>query len=409
MMTVNNMAKHAMMTGAIGGVNPMLGSQKAPAQNASAAGTTFGTGLQAGMNTAFATDSTVRGAGNNMLSAVQNRQTGYSQYQGTSSNAKTAEIDDSKASQSTISSMKSDPINLEVKQTAMAQSNAGEAMGASERAVGVGEHSFSIEAGGKTHNFTINVDEEDDNASIQAKMAAAINEQDIGITASVNEDDKEGTTSLSLTSDSTGTDAAFTVKDDSGNLASAMGVSDASQKAQDAVYSVNGGADKTSQSNDVSLKDGVTATLKSAGTTSISAERDTKSAVSSAKDLENSLNSALKDASAGNGRGAARLAGDIKAMNRNFSGALASVGISVSKNGELSIDESKLEKAAGDGSLERVLGNKDSGFGARAEKIANNAVNTELYADIQANFSFDRGQLLFQKLQNVGMLFNFVA
>ena len=409
MMTVNNMARNAMMTGAVGGTNPLFGNQKASAQNPAASGMPFGADLQAGMNPAFATGTAARDAGKGMQNAVQDRQSAYSQYQGTSSNEKTAVVDDSKATQATKSSMSNDPVKLEVKQTAQAQTNEGKGMDSSKSAVEAGEYSFSIEAGGKTHNFTINVDENDDNASIQEKMAAAINKQDIGVTATVTADDKTGTTSLSLASDETGTDAAFTVKDESGNLAESMGVTDSTQKAQNAVYSVNGGAERTSQSNDVKLADGVTATLKGAGTTSISAERDTKSATEAAKKLVDAINTALKNAGAGDGRGAARLANDIKAMNRNFSGALAGVGITVSRNGELSIDEAKLEKAAQDGRLERVLGNEQSGFGARAERIANNAVDSEYYADIQANFSFDRGQLLFQKLQSVGMLFNMLA
>ena len=408
MMTVNNMARNAMMTGAAGGINPLFGNQKASAQKPAATGMPFGSDLQAGMNPAFATGTAARDAGKGMQNAVQDRQTAYSQYQGTSSNAKTAAIDDSKATQATKSSMATDPVNLEVKQTALAQTNQGEGMSASERAVETGEYSFSIEAGGKTHNFTISVDENDDNASIQEKMAAAINKEDIGVTASVTTDDQKGTTSLSLASDETGTDAAFTVKDESGNLAAAMGVTDSTQQAQNAVYSVNGD-ERTSQSNEVNLADGVTATLKGVGTTTISAERDTKSATGAAKQLVDAINSALKNAGAGNGQGAARLAGDIKAMNRNFSGALAGIGITVSRNGELSIDEAKLEKAAQDGRLEKVLGNTQSGFGARAERIANNAVNSEFYADIQANFTFDRGQLLFRKLQNVGMLFNMLV
>ena len=419
MMTVNNMAKHAMLNGMYGGTNPLLGgansmfgSQKTSAATPFATQSPFGPGLQAGTKPGFTTSTAVRESGKDLLGAIDDRKTASSQYQGTSSNDKTASVtvDNSKATSASISSMQSNPAKLDVKQTALAQSNEGDAMSASGNAVKAGEYSFSIEAGGKTHEFTIDVKEGDSNADIQEKMAAAINEKDIGVSASVSStkatDDKEATTSLSITADKTGTDSEFTVKDVSGNLASSMGVADATQKAQNAVYSVNGGAERTSQSNDVSIADGVTATLKSSGTTSVSVERDAKSAVEGVKGLVDSLNSALKSASVEDGRGSSRFVSDIQAMNKNYSASLSRVGISVSSTGELSIDEKKLEKAAQDGSLDRLFADQRFGFGARMDRIANNAVNSELYANAQVNFSFDRGQLMFFNMHNSGLLFN---
>jgi len=256
MMTVNNMAKHAMMTGSVGGMNAMFGTQKTAAQNPSASAPAVGAGLQAGSNPAFTTGAAVRSAGNDLLSAAQGKQADFSQFNGASSNARTASVnvDNSKASKETLESMASRPMNLDVRQTALAQTNAGEEMDAAQRGVETGEHTFSIEVGGETHTFSITVDENDTNESIQARMAEAINEADIGVTAAVTTDEEEGTTALSLTSDSTGTDAAFTVTDESGNLASAMGITDATQEAQNAVYSVNGGPEIESQSNTAVLK-----------------------------------------------------------------------------------------------------------------------------------------------------------
>jgi len=397
-----------MMVGSVGGVSPLFGNHKAAAPSSDASTPAFGAGLQAGANPSFSTNSAIRSAGNNLLGTTQGKQAEFSQYQGASSNARTAtvNIDSSKASKETISSMASSPMNLDVKQTALAQTNAGQAVGMSERGVDAGEYAFSIETGGKTHTFSIAVGENDTNESIQEKMAALINKADIGITASVTAGAEDGTRSLSLASDSTGTDAAFTVSDDSGNLASAMGITEATQEAQNAVYSINGGPEKESQSNTVTLAEGVTATLKGSGTASVSAERDTKSAMAAATNLVNALNSALKSANSGDGRGSARLASDIQTLTKTYASQLASAGITVSRNGELTIDEAKLEKAAQNGSLDRLFTNERTGFSARAERIANNAANTEKYADMQLGFSFERGQFKFFNIQNAGMLFN---
>ena len=411
MMTVNNMARNAMMTGAISGTNPLFGAQKTPAMPTSQ--TSFGENLQVSPKSSFTTGADVRSAAGGLQGAVQNRQTAFAQQQATTSNEKaaTATVDNSKLASATASSLQSNPVNLDVKQTATAQTNAGGAMGADAKGVAAGEYSFAIEAGGETHNFTIKVDENDTNASIQDKMAAAINERDIGVNAYVTAteaaDGKEATTSLSLASAATGTDSAFTVKEDPGGLASAMGVADATQSAQNAIYSVNGGEEITSQSNDVSLAAGVTATLTGIGTTSISLERDTKSAVDGVRGLVESINSALRNANASDGRGSAKFVSDIQTMTKSYSASLEKMGIAVAKDGTLSIvDEEKLAKATMDGSADRLFADQRFGLGARLDKIAGNAAKTDFYADIQANFSFDRGQLIFQKMQNVGLLLN---
>ena len=413
MMTVNNMARNAMMTGAINGTNPLLGAQAQKTPAMPTPQPSFGENLQVSPKSSFTTGTEVRSAGGDLQSAVQNRQTAFAQQQAVTSNAKTATatVDNAKLAQGTASSLQSNPINLNVKQTATAQTNAGSAMGADAKDVKAGEYSFAIEAGGETHNFTIKVDENDTNASIQEKMAAAINERDIGVNASVTAteaaDGKEATTSLSLTSAATGTDSAFTVKEDPGGIASAMGIAGATQNAQNAIYSVNGCEDITSQSNDVSLTAGVTATLTGSGSASISLERDSKSAVDGIRGLVDSINSALKSAGENEGRGSTRFVSDIQTMNKSYSASLEKMGIAVAKDGSLSIvDEDKLAKATADGSADRLFADKRFGFGARLDKIADNAAKTDLYADIQANFKFDRGQLMFQKMQNVGILFN---
>jgi len=413
MMTVNNMARHAMETGTIGAMNPLFGAQRAPSTSMPTSIPSFGADLQVRPNMNFSTSADVRSAAGGLQSAVQDRQTAFAQQQAVTSNANvaTAAVNNSQQAQGTASSTQSGPINLDVKQTAAAQTNAGSALGADARAVDAGEYAFTVEAGGETHSFTVTVDENDTNASIQQKMADAINERGIGVNASVTAtaatDGSEATTSLSLSSANTGTDAAFKVEDSVGGLASEMGVTTATQDAQNAVYSVNGGAEVTSQSNNVSLAAGVSATLTGSGSASISLARDTKSAVEGVRGLVNSINSAIDSVNASDGRGTARFAGDLRAMNQSYSASLSRMGIEVSKDGKMSIvSEELLGRAAEDGSLDRLFADQKHGLGARLDRIAGNAANTEQYADIQANFRVDQGQLVFQKLQTVGMLFN---
>jgi flagellar hook-associated protein 2 len=336
-----------------------------------------------------------------------NRLSVFSMLEGLSSNnnVATANVDNARV----IQSMPPQNMTLDVRQTARGQVNTGSAMNASEQSVDAGNFSFSIEAGGRSHNFTIEVGENDDNETIQNRMAEAINSRNIGVTATVEED--EGASTLSLASSTTGTDSAFTVTDTSGNLAETMGIDTVSREAQNAVFSVNNRLEQESQTNDVSLAAGVTATLQGTGRTNISFERDTEAAVNAARSLVDSINNALGSTNSRDGRGSARFVNDIQGMNATFSASLERVGINVAGNGRLSIDTERLERAAGDGSLERLLSNQNSGFMARVERIGNNAAHTNQYrnAPEPVNIGNSSMNFNFNNMNNMWSMFNLFA
>jgi flagellar hook-associated protein 2 len=291
--------------------------------------------------------------------------------------------------------------------------NAGSAVNAAD-VFGQGAFSFAIESGGKTHNFLISAGADDSNEVIQRRMAEAINSRNIGITAAVSTtaetDTTARTSALTLTGNSTGTGSAFTVSDTSGSLAASMGVTGVTRTSQNAVYRVDGSAERTSQSNNIFLTAGVSATLQGAGTARISIESDTRTAVSAMTNFVDTLNNALKAATSAGGGGSQRFIADIKTMNRNFGASLARVGITVSGNGELAIGNmTSLQRAAQDGSLERLFSDRNGGFGARIARIANDAARTGLYADTPPLYSFGGGQTFFPNIVNMGWLFDFKA
>jgi len=300
-----------------------------------------------------------------------------------------------------------DQIKLNVKQTATAQINDGTALASKDKSAATGWSSFSIETNGKKNVFTINVEAGDNNEKIQQKMADAINSRKIGVTASVNKYEKEGKSELSLTSVRTGENGKFSVSDMyGGTLAAATGITNVRQEAQNAVYSINGGAEKTSESNDISIEKGVDATLKGAGSAVISFDSDTDSAVKAVKDLVGAVNTALKAANPTDGGGSSRFALDVAGMNKSYSSALSKVGVNVSRSGELSVNESKLKDAAKDGSLGKVFDNNSFGFTNRASHIANYAANTNYYGDSSRNYSFSNGAFNLMVQGGLGMLFD---
>jgi hypothetical protein len=282
-------------------------------------------------------------------------------------------------------------INLNIRQTALSQVNSGTAEASAPSAL-QGTHTFRITANGRTHSFTINVPEGVDNAAVQRQIEQAINSRNIGVTASISAGETAGTSALSLTSNATGNMSAFSVSDSMGNLAQSMGITNITQEARNAFYSVNGGAERMSQTNEVSLSLGVTASLRDAGLTKISFERDTTASLNRARDLVNSINFAISTSKSSHGAGSARYIQDIHAMNKTFSNSLANVGISVHSSGQLSVNNEKLTQAAQNGSLEQLFSNSSSGYGARIQMVTERATKTSFYANAPVSFEFANHQ-----------------
>ncbi|MCL2225981.1 MAG: hypothetical protein FWB96_13520 [Defluviitaleaceae bacterium] len=322
----------------------------------------------------------IRSAGQAISGALRTLAGAGGELQGRTSDAEvaTVRVDNNR----TIASMPPRDTSIDVRQVAQAQTHVGDAMTASARNVSAGTHTFEIETGGRTHTFNVNVLEGDDNAAIQRRMAATINAADIGITASVRAGREDGAavSTLTVASSQTGTDNEFSIRDAAGsNLVHAMqvdGSTEDSQAAQNALFTVNGGAVRESQSNDVNIGAGVTATLTGTGQTEITFGRSAENALSAARDLVNAINSAIRGTNANDGRGSERFLNHLIGTNVTFASTLSRAGIQVQRNGQLAIDESRLQAAAESGALENL-----GGFASRMERISSNAVNTRHYAN----------------------------
>ena len=310
----------------------------------------------------------------------------------------------------TASSVLSKTFSLDIKQTALAQTNSSGSVNSSAKDYETGIFSFAIDAGGKTRNFTINVSGDDTNESIQRKMAAVINSSDIGTKAEVIEDKEKGTSVLSISSKETGVKNSFSITDTSGDLAELMGITAVSTQARDAVYTVDKGYERTSSSNEITVSPGVNVTMKEAGKTDISFKRDPAEAVKAVKDIVGAINSAIRNASEIPGRGSAKFISDLSSMNRTYSQSLARMGISVSRTGELSVDEGKLTKAAESNGLGDLFSNRQFGFGARLEQIASNAARSNAYFSPSQPviFGYSGGKVNYFNFSTAGSLFDLI-
>lgn len=283
---------------------------------------------------------------------------------------------------------------VQVQQLATAQKNEGTALNSSSAAGLSGYQQFALEVGGKTHQISFTANAGDSNATIQQKMADAINSKDIGVTASVNKESLSGTSSLILTAKDTGAQNTFAISDTLGTAVAQMGADTVATAAQDAEYRVNGGSLQTSASNKIDLGNGITATLKKASSETVTIARgtDTEATAQKMQDFVKAYNDLYNTAlsKSGSDEKAYKLFNKLITTNQTYVSSLDSIGIAFDDNGKMSINSEKLAAAQKDGTLEAFFTkNQGSNYGYLSQlgKIsADVSTNTQKYVS-QSSFT----------------------
>ena len=264
---------------------------------------------------------------------------------------------------------------LNVTQTAQAQSYTSSAVKSTGNTL-AGKTTLTLTgADGKKSTFNFDFDSTKNNKSYYEQIASAVNGRDLGITASVTE--KNGQSTLTFQADKTGTKSQFEVEF-SGSLAEKIGMEE-DQEAKDAIYSVNGGENQTSQSNNITLSgERINVTLKGEGTTEISRKTvDNSRTIDAIKKFADSYNKTLSFLN--ENKDVSTAVSDLAysfATTRFQSGALSKIGIAVDMNGALSVNESKLSQALKQNpqDVEKILGGA-SGIASNAYGKTVNAMN----------------------------------
>lgn len=284
--------------------------------------------------------------------------------------------DSSAVSVSYTGSDKPEDFTVDVTQAAAAQENAGTALKANATASGASSLTITSSDGEK-HSFYVSSSYSATNAEVQEKLAEKINNAKIGITASIKTDENKGTSQLVLTAKNSGADSAFSV---SGELAQSMGISKATTAAQDAVYSINGGAEQTSSTNKIKLSDDLTLNIKgkTSKTANISYSKNSLEAINSAREMVNNINGLLNAAKESKDKSSEKLESLISSTIKTYASGLADIGITTGENGYLKIDETKMKTAAESGELEKFFtsdAGKNYGFANRMSRIADQTKN----------------------------------
>ena len=265
-------------------------------------------------------------------------------------------------------------ITLNVAQIAVAQKNSS----AGIKGNGIAKTDMNFSISSKNGNFLFNIKATDKNGvaktndAMLAEAVNAINNSNAGVKATV-EKGKDGNSTLTLESGTTGTASAFTIN---GQLGAAEGIQTAAQEASDTQYSIteNGMTQSyTAQSNTVQLDYGrMQAELKSTGKTSITTGTDPNRIVSAVSSLVDSYNKATdflkNNISHGSG---------ISRQLHNFERSIASessmerLGLSYSKDGRLMFNEETFRKSLEEDSFltEELL----SGSNGLADNLFNRA------------------------------------
>ncbi len=322
---------------------------------------------------------------NNLMNRTSKEQPVFDKKTAESSNKEAVEIKstDIKKTQNT-----SQPVDVKVEQVATTQKNTGETLVSNEKSLDAKYYQFEISSNGKTQQVSFSVSNSDNNEAVQRKIAEAINSKNTGVSASVSYDSKTKSSKIVLEAKETGTGSngsnKFEVRDVSGNAALQMGLSNVSQQAKDAIFSING-EQKTSKSNDVALGNGVTATLKKATgdeSVKVSIKSDTGAQIDKVREMVNNFNGLLEAADSNSKDSSTKkLSNELRTTAKTYMSSLNRIGISFNSNGYLAIDKDKMDKAANDGTLEKFFKqdrNSSYGFANRVSQTASKVNNNPM-------------------------------
>lgn len=249
---------------------------------------------------------------------------------------------------------------IEVKQLAKPQTNLGNFLGKTKLNLKPGTYSFDLENSNSAYEFQFSVSNDDTNYSVQNKLARLITNADIGLSATV-EEDENGASALEITSVSTGLgsdeDFLFTISPQGNHSSIAaidvLGIDHISQKAQNSSFLLNG-TEHSSYSNTFTIDNAFELTLQGlseeGNPATIGFKTNTEAMIDNIQTLVDSYNSILETADkyADSQHQSLKLYHDISTAAYSYRNSLESLGLNVTEEGRISVDKALLEEAVSD-------------------------------------------------------------
>jgi flagellar hook-associated protein 2 len=298
--------------------------------------------------------------------------------------------------------------NISVAQIAQTQENTGLELNAADSSVAdLGTNTFNINISGQDQELSIDVVEGDTNEDVLQKMAQAINNANIGVSAEATVGAQEGTKTIAVISDNTGAASAFTISDVSGNAVVATGADSVSIAAQNATFEVDG-INYTSDSNTIYLDEGlVMVNLQGAGESTLTVTPDEEKVKNAVTGLVSEVNSFIDLLQKNSDYINDEVLSSVNSYINDHQGELESFGITRAEDGTLEVDTDKLTTAMNQNMAE--IKEAFGGFDGLAVQLNNYAsrivTDTPLnYAKEAENMSIEFADYLYGT--SAGMLQN---
>lgn len=246
--------------------------------------------------------------------------------------------------------------DIEVKSLATPQVNLGLYLPKDTREITPGKYAFDVSVGGQGYEFQYNINENETNFDVQNKLCRLINNANIRLSASI-EEDGNGNSALRIESATNGehagdTAGAFTISDTANRKVSGsvpyFGIDYVAREAKDAELVINGYEMSSSSNsfvldkkyeislNNISPADGVTATVGMKPDAEAAVE-NISNLVDSYNGFINSMSSYSPNVTKGNS-----LFVEMNSIAKTFQEDMSKMGISITAGGTLDLDKDAL-------------------------------------------------------------------
>lgn len=255
-------------------------------------------------------------------------------------------------------------------------------------------YSLDITIHDMSYEFQFNVHEEDTNQDIEERLCRLINGSNIGLTAETIEDD-EGNVSLKLSSVSTGLEndknSIFRVNDNYTSKTSGMvdylGIGEITRNASNAVFSIDG-IEHSTNSNHFTIDKTYELELKGisqndADITQIGIKNDNESLKENIRTLVGSFNNFLKTASeyTESYPKSRQLLNEMGRISASYADRLQTLGLNLTNDGTLMINEETLESASADINFTDRLSSVKDFTGSVLKKAGDISLNPMNYVE----------------------------
>ncbi|MGN0437146.1 MAG: flagellar filament capping protein FliD [Lachnospiraceae bacterium] len=249
-----------------------------------------------------------------------------------------------------------DLLSIKVDHLATGQTNIGHYLPSGERSIPAGDYTMGISVGNNQYTFQLTVHKGDSNQQIQRNLANSINENNIGVRATIRNHRVNGTSALVLRSEAVGMpkddDLFFRFNETylENDIVTKLGINEVDKSPTNAEFYINDQF-HTSISNRISLNHTMDLDLLSASDEPVQIKLvvDDEKITDKLKDFTDSYNQLVDIArNSTSQRGATKLFRDITNLTKRHTESIKAAGLSLDENGYMRItddvDTTKIQK-----------------------------------------------------------------